>query len=67
MKGDANEDGEVSLADAVLIMQVISNPDGFSLTEQGRKNADTDGDGGVSPVDALEIQKFNIGLPSTLD
>ncbi|MDE6673119.1 MAG: dockerin type I repeat-containing protein [Ruminococcus sp.] len=67
LKGDANEDGEVSLADAVLIMQALSNPDDFALTEQGRKNADVDGDGGVSSVDALEIQKFKIGLASALD
>ncbi|MDE6798341.1 MAG: hypothetical protein K2J36_10090, partial [Ruminococcus sp.] len=43
--GDANEDGEVSLADAVFIMQVLSNPDDFQLTPQGMANADTDGDG----------------------
>ena len=67
MKGDANVDGSVDIADAVLIMQAISNPEGFKLTEQGIKNADVNGDGGVSPNDALEIQKFNIGLPSAFD
>ena len=58
--GDANEDGSVSLADAVLIMQALSNPDDFSLTEQGRLNADFNGDGTITPADALEIQLFNI-------
>ena len=59
--GDANEDGEVSLADAVFIMQVLSNPDDFQLTPQGMANADTNGDG-VTVMDALRIQKMMIGL-----
>lgn len=61
--GDANEDGEVSLADAVLIMQSLSNPDIFRLTPQGKANADIYGDGdGVTAMDALQIQKIMIGL-----
>ncbi|MDE6035253.1 MAG: dockerin type I repeat-containing protein [Ruminococcus sp.] len=69
MKGDANEDGEVSLADAVLIMQSISNPneEKFKLSEQGTKNADTNGDGTVTVADALEIQMFMLELPSAFD
>ena len=58
--GDANEDGDISLADAVLIMQALSNPDEFSLTEQGAINADYNGDGSVTTADALEIQVFCI-------
>ncbi|MDE6672201.1 MAG: dockerin type I repeat-containing protein [Ruminococcus sp.] len=57
--GDANEDGEVSLADAVFIMQVLSNPDEFQLTPQGMANADTDGDG-VTVMDAFRIQEMMI-------
>ena len=57
--GDANEDGEVSLADAVFIMQVLSNPDDFQLTPQGMANADTDGDG-VTVMDAFRIQEMMI-------
>ncbi len=60
LTGDANEDGSVSLADAVLIMQALSNPDDFSLTEQGRLNADFNGDGTITSADALEIQLFTI-------
>ncbi|MDE5860577.1 MAG: dockerin type I repeat-containing protein, partial [Ruminococcus sp.] len=48
LTGDANEDSSVSLADAVLIMQALSNPDDFSLTEQGRLNADFNGDGTIT-------------------
>ena len=57
--GDANEDGEVSLADAVFIMQVLSNPDDFQLTPQGMANADTDGDG-ITVMDAFRIQEMMI-------
>lgn len=64
--GDANCDGELSMADAVLIMQSISNPDKYGekgtgkqrMTEQGKKNADITGENdGVTNADALAIQK----------
>lgn len=67
LKGDANEDGEVNIADAVLIMQSLSNPNDYELTKQGAINADVIGEDGVTAMDALEIQKLGIGLPSVLD
>ncbi len=63
---DANCDLEVNMADAVLIMQYISNPDKYGengtdknhITEQGKKNADIAGENdGVTNADALAIQK----------
>lgn len=61
--GDANEDGEVNLADAVLIMQSLANPAKYSLTDQGKKNADCSGNGdGVTNKDALAIQKYTLGI-----
>ena len=63
MYGDANEDGEVTLADAVLIMQSLANPDIYTLTEKGRLNADVVGNGdGISSNDALAIQMTGISL-----
>ena len=57
LSGDANEDGDVNMADAVLIMQTLSNPDDYKLTPQGMANADIAGDGdGVTAMDALTIQ-----------
>ena len=67
VKGDANEDGELDISDAVLIMQVLSNPNAYTLTEQGAKNADVIGEDGVTAMDALEIQKYTIKLPSVFD
>lgn len=61
--GDANVDGEVNLADAVLIMQSLANPAKYSLTEQGMKNADCSGNGdGITNKDALSIQNYTLGL-----
>ncbi|MGB4093581.1 MAG: dockerin type I repeat-containing protein [Ruminococcus flavefaciens] len=54
--GDANLDGSMDISDAVFIMQSISNPDKYTLTPRGRKNADSNSDG-VTNGDALNIQK----------
>ncbi|MCM1505779.1 MAG: glycoside hydrolase family 9 protein [Ruminococcus flavefaciens] len=61
--GDSNEDGKVTLADAVLIMQCLSNPNNYKLTEQGEKNADcVDIGNGVTAKDALAIQLVDLQL-----
>lgn len=76
LHGDANADGEVSLADAVLILQSISSPDKYGengsdknhITAQGAKNADVYERGtGLTPQDALQIQKYLSKLITTLD
>lgn len=68
-KGDANCDGKVNIADAVLVMQVATNTDKyaqgkseFSISAQGEINADVDGKAGLTNEDALLIQKFKLGL-----
>lgn len=75
LPGDANCSGIVDLSDAVLIMQCVCNPDKYNLngtsgdhiTQMGYKNADvaTVGDG-VTPKDALSIQKYMLKLISSL-
>lgn len=73
--GDSNCDGNISLADAILILQSIAAPDIYGvngsnkthITEQGMKNADCDAKpDGVSPADALSIQKYLIKLVKKL-
>ncbi len=55
--GDADGDGEININDAVIIMQSIANPDKYTLTEQGKANADVvDNGGGITNADALAIQ-----------
>lgn len=56
VSGDSNCDEEMNMADAVLIMQSIANPDKYSITAQGKFNADADDDG-ITNADALAIQK----------
>ena len=65
--GDANCDGKVNLSDAVLIMQTLSNPSKYQLTEQGKANADCSANGnGVTNGDALAIQKYMLKLVASL-
>ena len=64
--GDANENGDVNISDAVLIMQSIANPDEFKITDQGKINGDVvDNGGGVTNVDALAIQYVEIKTITT--
>ena len=67
--GDANCDGEVNMADAVLVMQYLANPDTYGLnkpdgiTEKGKANADVASHGdGITNNDALEIQSYKLGI-----
>ena len=67
--GDANCDYEVDMADAVLIMQALANPDKYGingtaehhLTQIGKENGDMDGDG-LTVGDAQSIQKILLCL-----
>ncbi|WP_295131502.1 dockerin type I repeat-containing protein [Ruminococcus sp.] len=64
--GDANCDGNVELADAILIMQSLANPDKYGtdgseknhITQKGRINADVNGSGTMTAEDALTIQRY---------
>ena len=70
-KGDANCDGAVDMSDVVLIMQSLANPDKYGekgtdklhITEQGKLNGDVEASSkGLTSNDALEIQKYLLGL-----
>lgn len=61
--GDANCDGELTIADATLILQHLGNADKYSLSAQGEFNADVTGDyDGISAADALAIQMLETGV-----
>ncbi|MDE6783801.1 MAG: hypothetical protein K2J26_00250 [Ruminococcus sp.] len=61
LKGDTNCDGEVSVADATLLLQHLGNKDKYVLTDKGALNADVDGEAGLSAMDALYIQMYDAG------
>jgi hypothetical protein len=61
--GDANCDGVVSISDATAILQSLGNPDKYSLSEQGKFNADVFNNGdGITTSDAVTIQKVDAGI-----
>ena len=69
--GDSNCDGKLNMADVVLIMQALVNPDKYGLsgsdkshiTAQGWLNADCcDAGNGVTNNDALAVQKYLLDL-----
>ncbi len=73
--GDANCDGQIDLADAVLIMQSLANPSRYGIsgdnekhiTDLGQKNADCFNTGdGVTNNDAVTIQKYCLHLIDAL-
>ena len=72
LAGDANCDNQVNMADAVYVMQVIANPDKYGegkpdgITPQGAKNADVDGEPGLTNKDALKIQQYKLGIIASL-
>ena len=68
--GDANNDGGVDMADVVLIMQSLANPNKYGLngsdehclTLQGAANADVPRTSkGITNEDALAIQEYLLG------
>lgn len=66
LKGDANVDEKVTIADAVAILQSIANKDKYDLKPQGKVNGDVDGAAGITANDALMIQKLDAGAISSL-
>ena len=65
--GDANCDGEITVSDAVTILLYIANKDKFSLSPQGKLNADCYNVGdGITVNDALAIQKYDAKVIDSL-
>lgn len=58
--GDANEDGDVKISDSILILQYLTNPSEYTISDNGLRNADVylNGDG-INAQDSLSIQKLN--------
>lgn len=67
LAGDANCDNEVNIADATAIIQHLGNRDKYGLSDAGARNADIDGEEGVTGSDALVIQQVEAKMISLLD
>jgi len=62
LRGDANLDDKVNVADAVAVLQFVANKTKYPLEEQGKANADIDGSDGITGTDAIVIQKIDAGI-----
>ena len=58
--GDANLDGNITLADALAILQFIANEDKYPLNAQAQKNADCFNPGdGITAMDSVAVQMYD--------
>lgn len=62
--GDVNLDGEVTLADSILLMKYIAGS--VDLNAQALLNADCNSDNGVQETDAVSLMKFLVCLLDSL-
>ncbi|MCR5015405.1 MAG: cellulose 1,4-beta-cellobiosidase, partial [Ruminococcus sp.] len=68
MWGDANLDKNVTVADAVAILQSLGNKDKYVLEDQGKINADVfDNGDGITAKDALTILQVDSGIYKQTD
>ncbi len=58
-KGDVNNDGDVTIMDALLIRKYLVGE--VELTPAMKANADVNGDGNITIIDALRIRLFLVG------
>lgn len=62
-KGDANVDGDVTIADAVAVSAFVANSTKNPLSELGQTNGDVHQIGnGLNATDALTIQQYTSGI-----
>lgn len=66
LAGDANGDGGVDMADAIIITQYLANQEKYPLTEDQLKCADVYKDGVIDEKDADTIQRYLSGLEKKL-
>ncbi len=58
--GDANQDGDITILDAVCIQQMLVNL--RTLSEEGEAAADANQDGIVTVIDVVGIQRYLAGI-----
>ena len=65
--GDVNLDKDITIADAVAILQFLGNKDKYKLSDESKANGDVFNTGdGLTANDALTIQKYDAGLVTKL-
>lgn len=56
--GDANDNGMVEVADAVLVQQYLVSPSTANFSAHNARAADANGDGVITMADAIMIQEY---------
>ncbi len=62
IQGDVDCDGFVKVSDVILLNRFLSEDADVTLSEQGRANAECDGNAGITQGDAIAILKILAGL-----
>ena len=60
--GDANDDGKITVSDAILLARISAEDKSAKLTEAGKLNADCVADGKINNDDTIAVLKFLAGL-----
>ncbi|MBQ8922796.1 MAG: leucine-rich repeat protein [Oscillospiraceae bacterium] len=62
LPGDVDENGAVDVRDAVLLARMVAEDNTVQYTEQGKKNADLDGDERIRSADLTVLLRMLAGL-----
>lgn len=62
LSGDANQDGKVSLRDASIVLKASANK--ATLDSKGELAADVNDDRKINSLDAVSIQRYDLGIDS---
>ena len=65
--GDVNEDGKITVSDAILLARVAAEDTGAKITDQGKINGDIDGTEGISTGDTTVLLKLLAGIITEAD
>lgn len=57
LSGDVNSDGQITVADGVMLARVVAEDTTVSISEQGLANADVNGDGEITANDTTALLK----------
>ena len=60
--GDANEDGKITVSDAIIVARIVAEDGTVKVTDQGLKNADFNGKDGITTEDTTLLLKKIAGL-----
>ena len=61
-KGDVNNDNQVTVSDAIMLARIVAEDATVKITDQGKANAELDGEEGLTAADTTILLKMLAGL-----